>query len=308
MATARVRVCSACLLVVATGVLASGQPPKPQRPIDRVTIGQAPAPGTTQKIVGGKPAQPGKYPFQVALISAKTPVGQEHFGQFCGGSLIDKSWVVTAAHCVPGTTGDEVDVYIGSNVLPAGRGNAGGQAGKRLSVRTEIFSHQNYDPNTNDNDIALLHLKTDAPAEFVPVPVATADLDKTKGAVGRTVTVIGWGATQEGGDTTPKLREVDVQVQDSAVCLTNYKDAIPSAQITGNMFCAGRPQGGADSCQGDSGGFIGAAADGSTPAKPTFVQLGIVSWGIGCARPKLFGVYTRIANYNAWIQEVMKGS
>src|SRR3954463_6039956 len=92
------RMCSACLLVVATAVLAFGQQPNPQRPIDRVKVGQAQATGTTQKIVGGRPAPPGRYPFQVALISSKTPVGQEHFGQFCGGSLIDKSWVVTAAH------------------------------------------------------------------------------------------------------------------------------------------------------------------------------------------------------------------
>jgi secreted trypsin-like serine protease len=309
MVTSLVRVLSATALVAGAVAFAAGQQKGRERPIDTVKLGQAPATRTVQKIVGGKPAQAGKYPFQVALIAANTPVGQEHFGQFCGGSLIDKNWVVTAAHCVPNTTAEEVDVYIGSTVLPSGRGNAGGQAGKRQHVK-KIVSHQKYDPDTSDNDIALLNLTEAAPDTFAPASVATSEIDKTKGAPGSTVTVIGWGATQEGGNTTPKLREVDVKVQDSALCLANYQAVVPSTKITDNMFCAGRPEGGADSCQGDSGGFIGApAAEGTTPgAKPGFVQLGIVSWGIGCARPQLFGVYTRIANYRGWIQEIMKGS
>jgi secreted trypsin-like serine protease len=310
MAKFLMRVLSVTALAASAATVAAAQQNVRERPIDTVKLGQgaAPAARTVQKIVGGRPAQPGKYPFQVALIAAKTPVGQEHFGQFCGGSLIDRSWVVTAAHCVPNTTAEEVDVYIGSTVLPSGRGNAGGQAGKRQHVK-RIISHQQYDPDTNDNDIALLNLTEPAPQNFASAAVATPDIDKTKGAPGSTVTVVGWGTTQEGGSTTPRLREVDVKVQESALCLANYQAVLPSAKITKNMFCAGRPQGGADSCQGDSGGFLGApAAEGPAGSKPGFVQLGIVSWGIGCARPQLFGVYTRIANYQGWIQEIMKGS
>jgi trypsin len=97
-----------------------------------------------------------------------------------------------------------------------------------------------------------------------------------------------------------------VNVQDPAICEENYQAVIPAARITTNMFCAGLPKGGTDSCQGDSGGFLGAPIPGSKGAKPTFAQLGIVSWGVGCARPKLFGVYTRVANYGTWIKEIMK--
>jgi secreted trypsin-like serine protease len=293
-------------LVVALGLslclgvgIAWSQTAKKKRPIDNVRLGEAPAPETTEKIVGGVPADPGRYPFQVALIASQAPEGQEHFGQFCGGALIDKKWVLTAAHCVPDTQAEEVDVYIGSTVLPSGHGGADGKLGVRRHVE-RIVSHQSYDPDTSDNDIALLKLLEAAPDQLAPAKVATLDLEKSRGPVGAAVTVIGWGAMQEGGSTTPRLMEVDVDVQERALCEANYQTVAPSIHITDNMFCAGKPEGGTDSCQGDSGGFIGAPlADGK------FVQLGIVSWGIGCARPNLFGVYTRVANYHAWVDEIM---
>jgi secreted trypsin-like serine protease len=130
--------------------------------------------------------------------------------------------------------------------------------------------------------------------------VASGAQHTTLGAVGKRVVVIGWGATQEGGSTTPRLMKVDVSVQGQELCQANYQEAEAGTQLTRNMFCAGEPEGGKDSCQGDSGGFIGA------PDQSGHVQLGIVSWGFGCARPKLFGVYTRVANYKEWISQIMQ--
>ncbi len=278
------------------------------RPVDTVskdTPGmEAP---TTEKIVGGAPAEAGEYPFQVALIASWTEVGSERWGQFCGGSLIDKRWVLTAAHCVPEkpvpTKPDEVDVYIGSTVLPDGDENAGG--GVRLSVE-RIVVHEDYDPATYDNDIALLKLVADAPDQLRPARLpGQADMESI-GKVGEDVTVIGWGATSEGGSGSARLMQVTVDVQSSETCEANYRRAIPGVDITDNMLCAGVTEGGKDSCQGDSGGFLGAKdADGR------WVQLGVVSWGVGCARADLFGVYARVANYTtggetAWIMDTMQ--
>ena len=256
-------------------------------------------PGTTAKIVGGITAPAGKFPFQAALIFSGTPEGSEHFGQFCGGSLIAQNWVLTAAHCVPDTEADEIEVYLGSNVLPSGGPNPPSAGGVRSAV-DGIIVHEAYDPATSDSDIALLHLTGPIPAQLRTAVAATPEHDKQYVVPLGDAVVIGWGATREGGRTTPQLMRVWVDIQDSKLCEANYQEVIPSLQITDNMLCAGLPEGGQDSCQGDSGGFLGAPL-----GNRDYVQLGVVSFGVGCARPKLFGVYTRVAKYSDWIKEQM---
>jgi secreted trypsin-like serine protease len=301
---ARATVLALCSIAIAA-VCGDAAAEEGSRPVDqaRMRVEQGPAipePGTTAKIVGGIMAPAGKFPFQTALIFSRTPEGFEHFGQFCGGSLIDQEWVLTAAHCVPDTAPDEVDVYVGSTVLPSGGGgNAAPAGGARIHV-DGIIVHEAYDPDTNNNDIALLHLVGPAPADLATAVTADADLDKKYVVPQGDAVVIGWGTTAEAGRTTPQLMRVWVDIQDRALCQTNYQQVIPSIQISDNMFCAGLPEGGQDSCQGDSGGFLGAPL-----GDRQYVQLGIVSFGVGCARPNLFGVYTRVGNYAEWMQEQM---
>ncbi|WP_170378659.1 serine protease [Ruegeria atlantica] len=285
-----------CLALTFQAQIATAQQ---DRPIDRIKVQTAEMP--TPKIVGGEPAEPGAFPFQVALIASHVAEGSEAFGQFCGGSLVAKDWVLTAAHCVPATAPEEVQIYAGSQTLPTGNGAA--PAGVRVGLE-RIVSHQEYDAATKDNDIALL--KLERPIEIQTTQPATVDNFSTALADGAEVTVIGWGHTSEGGQSTPVLQEVSVALQPRDTCEENYGqflNTLPGGApiITDNMFCAGRPQGGVDSCQGDSGGFIGIKSDNNGDG---WIQFGIVSWGIGCARPELFGVYTNVANYIDWLTEV----
>jgi len=284
--------------VAVLGLLAAVTHASSERPVDRVIHKSQPNEQTTEKIVGGNPADPGRYPFQVALIWSGIKVGNEYNGQFCGGSLISRRWVLTAAHCVPDTQGSEVDVVVGANLLGSKQGKI--LEGARIPVQ-RIFSHPKYDAGTHDFDLALLQLTTPAPKETQLAIVATKELESAHGADGKSVTVIGWGALQEDGAGSAELMEVTIDVQPRKLCAENYQAAVPRAEVTQNMWCAGTDEGGKDSCQGDSGGFIGAPLDAMR-----FVQLGIVSWGIGCARKDLFGVYTRVANFADWIATTQK--
>jgi len=156
----------------------------------------------------------------------------------------------------------------------------------------EIVIHPNYIPLRYNRDVALWRL--DEP--IYDIPLLPLDVDGDHEANGTMLTVIGWGATREGGSGSDVLLEVDVPVVDQATCNDNYNGG-----ITEFMICAGYEEGGKDACQGDSGGpLFYQGADGP-------LQVGIVSWGSGCARPELPGVYTRISSVADWILDTIHG-
>lgn len=239
-------------------------------------------------IIGGGPADPGEYPWQVALLQANT-------GQWwgCGGSLISPSWVATAAHCV----------FNGASVAPpsllhvaVGRYDLTTNEGQRIPV-AEVHVHPNYNPTTSDSDIALLRLRYPATLTTTVQTIApTTAADAALLVPDVEATVTGWGTRTEGDlDFPGVLYEVNVPIVAQEACASAY--AAQGASITDNMLCAGVPAGGKDACQGDSGGPL-IVPDGTGG----FKLAGIVSWGIGCARPGLPGVYTRVANFVEWIE------
>lgn len=237
---------------------------------------------TGPEIVGGQPADPGEYPWQALVLPG---------GFLCGGSLIHAQWVVTAAHCMYDQNGNlftpgQISVRLGKYHLYTT------DSTEQIRSVAQVIVHPSYNPNTNNNDIALLKLTSPAVlnSTVAIIPPATSPLVDALVQAGDTSTVTGWGDTTEGGSLADVLMEVTLPIVSNTSCNQAY------GFITDNMLCAGLTQGGKDSCQGDSGGpLIVPVGDGS------WLLAGIVSSGNGCARPGYPGIYTRVSRYQAWI-------
>jgi secreted trypsin-like serine protease len=283
---------------VATTYVAAQEPEPTLPPLDTPTA--TPPPQATDEpimplIVGGGPADPGEYPWMVALVDSST--ANPRFGQFCGGSLIGAEWVLTAAHCVVsfGSVADpeDIDVVLGVNNLD--EGPTSGSSGQRIGL-TQVIPNPAYNEVSSDSDVALLHLS--APASLAPSAVGTLGLvgpgDGALVAPGTIATVTGWGVTSESGSSgSNALLEVDVPIVSNSTC---NAPASYNGAVTENMLCAGFDEGEKDSCYGDSGGPL-IVPDGGGG----WLQAGVVSWGNGCARPDWYGVYSRVSQFKGWI-------
>uniref|UniRef100_A0A669FBU9 Peptidase S1 domain-containing protein n=1 Tax=Oreochromis niloticus TaxID=8128 RepID=A0A669FBU9_ORENI len=237
------------------------------------------------RIVGGEDAPPGHWPWQVSV--------QLRGNHFCGGSLINKEWVMSAAHCFSGSSPSGWTVSLGLQSL---QGENPNKVSRNVA---KIILHPNYDSETYDNDIALLRLSS--PVRFTDYirPVCLA----ASGSVfnnGTDSWVTGWGAVKEGVALPfpQTLQEVEVPVVGNRQC--NCLNGVGT--VTDNMICAGVLAGGKDSCQGDSGGPM-VSKQGSV-----WVQSGIVSFGSGCGRPNLPGVYSRVSRYQSWIKSHIRSN
>jgi secreted trypsin-like serine protease len=240
-----------------------------------------------KKIFGGRPAEKNKYPWMTALLWQDVEDIED--AQFCGGSLIAPDWVLTAAHCVVDEdTGKlvkrKIDVFLGSVKLTD-------PAAERIAVK-KIIKHENYDPQTTDFDVALLHLAKPSKQKTISlIPSGDPDNLVTPGTM---ATIIGWGATE-----TADISGVLLQAEVPIISDEEAQEAYSEFDYTENMFCAGYlGKGKKDTCQGDSGGPILV-----TDNDLKLVQAGVTSWGIECANPEYPGVYSRLAILGDWVRD-----
>ncbi|XP_067411457.1 trypsin-like [Emydura macquarii macquarii] len=235
--------------------------------------GDATSEGEEPRIIGGGPCSIGSRPYQVALL--------KNGRIYCGGSLIDRKWVLTAAHC---------SKRIGSLQVRLGDYNL------RVKESTEqrrrilnYFVHPQYNLKPRDNDFMLLEL--DEPAQLNN-HVNTISLPTSCPAPGRQCSVSGWGTISSPQKKFPAILQcANVYTINQASCQESY-----GGIITDNMLCAGVPQGGIDSCHGDSGG----------PLVCNGKLQGVVSWGMSvCALEGQPGVYASVCKVIQWVRSTI---
>lgn len=237
----------------------------------------APADEPSTQIVGGTIAPPGAYPSQAALVYRGSGAV---LGQFCGATVVDRSWILTAAHCVndPFTgwmpRASDVDVLVGTQDLRAG--------GTRIRV-AEIRVHPSWDRHLIRNDIALLRLDRPVPPQVPIQPLARPGAAAP--APGTVETAVGWGdLAHSSGTYPPDLREVDLLAQAPGTCEDAFGRSFFSATAS---ICAWAQARG--TCQGDSGG----------PVLVAGVQVGVVSYGAVCGEHP--SVSARVSTFSGWI-------
>lgn len=238
------------------------------------------------KIVGGVATEKNEYPWQIGL--AWTSSGSR---PYCGGSIISKKEILTAAHCTKGDKAKNIFVLIGEHNYNQADGE------RRMQVCSKK-EHPNYDGSTVDYDYAILTLcdEIEFTEDASPVCLPTISGQASSFNEGKASVVSGWGTLQSGGSQSPVLQEATVTTMSNSQC-TASDTQYSSSEITNRMLCAAAS--GKDSCQGDSGGPL------TTKVGSNYFQIGVVSWGYGCALDDAPGVYARVTNQLTWIKDNM---
>ncbi|XP_071977960.1 serine protease 33-like [Engystomops pustulosus] len=246
-------------------------------------------PFASGRIVGGTDAAIGTWPWQVVVQS-------DNYDS-CGGTLISDSWVLTSAHCFqmpPNLSANKI--YLGVNQLSDME-----RSGTVIRRPKKIIIHPSYKDEGSSGDIALVEMER--PVDFTPMlfPVCLPS-HSVNVPEGTLCWATGWGYIKHKVPLpNPKtLQEVQVALIRSQTCESLYQKSLgydPNGRlIQEDMLCAGYIDGQRDTCQGDSGGPLVCNVEG------TWMQMGVISWGLGCAEPSHPGVYTSVQYYLSWIE------
>jgi hypothetical protein len=269
----------------------SPRPAKARRSVERQAT-----PASEQRIVGGNTTTIEEWPWQAAITADREfYLGSGFDRQFCGGSLVAPTIVVSAAHCFydvleGGHDFDPADLFAAIT----GRTQLSSSTGQEIEVRNLYFFVDGsgkplYKPNTNEWDVIFAELASPSPSSnSAPIQIAGASEAAAWAPADENAWATGWGTTSSGGSRSDTLREVNIDRIADSICgssSTYGSDFDPET-----MVCAGEMLGGQDTCQGDSGGPLVTPIGGGT-----FRLIGDTSWGFGCALPNRPGVYGRVA-------------
>jgi secreted trypsin-like serine protease len=257
------------------------------------------------RIIGGTLALDKAWPWQIALF--KRAANGAYVFQ-CGGSVIDKNWILTAAHCVYNDANnsyfDARDFFVLEDVTRIEKALTQNRSGRRLAV-AQVIGHETYDAKAITDDIALLRLASPATSSPVTLNFPGGNALESPGSM---VTVTGWGLIKpfnskwedfkthekiQAGDAryfTNRLMEVTIPLVDCSQAPSNW-------HTDRRQVCAGLGEGGKDSCRGDSGGpLVGRDSEGF------YEQIGVVSFGaVECGRKGVYGVYSKVSAFENWI-------
>jgi len=249
----------------------------------------------TTRIVGGSETEVNEYPW----IAAFDVNGVDWPGLGgCAASLVANNWAVTASHCfydadgVQTVTKDTMSLVLGVHDL-----NGTSDTNRKVLTIEEIVIHPSFNHTFRTNDIALLKISESVDLEvWSPACLPTPGADFT----GQNGWVYGWGVTSENGEKlADKLLEVEVPIVSDSVCDAALLCTVDNC-ITSDMFCAGGEEG-KDACGGDSGGPLTVADSQSG----VHTLVGAVSFGFGCGREGLYGVYANIPFFRTWMDQTI---
>nr|XP_044634038.1 serine protease 38 isoform X2 [Equus asinus] len=251
-----------------------------------VTLNPDPACGRRHvqgKVIGGMDASERKWPWQVSVHYAAIHI--------CGGSIIDEYWVLTAAHCFNSYMSIEVlDIYVGLVNLRVADNHT------QWFEVNQLILHPTYQKHHPvGGDVALVQLKSRIVFSDSVLPVCIAPRDVKLKNIACWAT--GWGSISPEGKSSDKLQEVQVPLISSSLCRLLYGEM---SEVQSDMLCAGDLRNWKTTCEGDSGGPLVCEFD------HIWLQIGVVSWGRGCAYPMYPAVYARVSTFSEWIRSQIK--
>ncbi|KAM4601682.1 uncharacterized protein ACJ7VT_019731 [Polymixia lowei] len=234
------------------------------------------------RIVNGEECPPGECPWQALLLN------DEHRG-FCGGTILNKYFILTAAHCM--NQSRYIYVILGEFDTEVKEGR------EAIYYVETVLIHKHYKPETYHNDIALIKLSSPVTFSQFILPACLPQRDFAEKVLMRQPDglVSGFGRIGEGRQPSTVLQRLTMPYVDRSICLESS-----SFRVSNRMFCAGYDNIKKDACQGDSGGPH------VTRYRETYFVTGVVSWGEGCARDGKYGFYTQVSKYINWIRDGME--